>query len=856
MHFSHPAWLLLLLAIPWIVASGRKSRVAVRVTVARLTLVICLALAAAGPSLRGPDGPATVVFVLDRSESVPPEEQARAAAQAARFAGSMREDDRAAVVAFGRDAVIDQRLSSRAPLPNVTSPMIGDQTNIEAALRVARAALPRDGARRIVLFSDGRDTTGDPLREAAIARADGIRIDAVPLSARPLKGIQVVRVTAPPVVRVGEPYSVIVDLAGVAREGGTISIARDGREIDTRKVTADAMGTARITVGERQLMAGAAVYTARAIDPVSGIANRGSVVIATGAPAVLYVGTGPGRIDRLLAAGPFRVSHIGPADLPATAAGFAPFGSVILDDVPAESMNESQNRALAAYAEEQGGGLLLLGTSRSIGPVGYPGTRMGDGLPVDLRRKNGSRAPQVALVVIFDKSGSMADAATGVTKIELARRAVLSVLQVVPATDPVGVVAFDTNAVPIAPLATGHAVEALAAQLRRVEPGGSTAIAPAIETAREWLRAGSVARRQILLLSDGRSAPSDVARLLALARMRDVEWSIVAIGSDADRALFRRLAQENGGRVYFPESVNTLPDIVAREAARATGGWQVQERFSPRASSGHPVLTGVQGAVPSLDGYVTSAAKPNADVIFSSHLGDPILSAWRFGLGRVAVFTADMSPEFRGWDGFAPLWRQTVRWIGRGHDSERVHAGISERPGSTRLVVDAMTAAGEYANALTGEATVRGPGNRIGTVALRQTEPGRYEADVPASEPGAYFIAITLAGAQPRDELRALLGFFWSGGAERTGEEADLNRLGEITRTGGGTIAGDPDNPFTGPRPAAYRDMSSVLAIIALFVYLIEIGMRRGVSPASLRELWRNRSGDGSASTGPAISGL
>ena len=761
----------------------------------------------------------------------------------------MREGDRAAVVIFGRDAVIDQRLSSRAPLPKVTSPMAGDQTNVEAALRVARAALPPDGARRIVLFSDGHDTTGDSLREAAIAAAAGIRIDAVPLGARVSKHLEIVRVTAPPDVRVDEPYSVIVDIAGAARETGVISIERDGRQVGTRNVTTDAMGTARITIDERQTGAGAAVYTATTIDPAAGGADRaaGSVVIATGAPTVLYVGSGPGRIDRLLASGPFRVSHLAPADLPTTAAGFAAFGTVILDDVPAELMTESQNRALAAFAEEQGGGLLLLGTSRSIGPAGYPGTRIGDGLPVDLRRKNGARAPQVALVVIFDKSGSMADAATGVTKIELARRAVLSVLQVVPPTDPVGVVAFDTNATPIAPLSTGHTASGLAAQLRQVEPGGSTAIAPAVETAREWLRASPVARRQILLLSDGRSGPADVARLLALARMRDVEWSIVAIGSDADRALFRQLAEESGGRVYFPDSVDTLPDIVAREAARATGGWQVRERFTPRALPGHPVLAGVDRDVPSLDEYVTSAAKPNADVIFASHLGDPVFSAWRFGLGRVAVFTADMSPEFRGWEGFAPLWRQTVRWIARGRDSERLHAEISARPGRVRLLVDAMTAGGEYANGLVGQATIRGPGNGIGTVALRQTEPGRYEADVPASEPGAYFVAISLGDTQSPEELRTLLGFFWSGGAERTGEEADMSRLGQIARAGGGTILGETDNPFTGPRPAAYRDISSALAILALFAYLIEIGIRRGVSLVLLRELWRNRFGDGNA---------
>ena len=86
MRFSHPVWLLLLFLIPWIVTTGRTSRVAPPVATARVTLVVCLALAAAGARVHGPDGPADVVFVFDRSESVPVPEQARALALAARFA--------------------------------------------------------------------------------------------------------------------------------------------------------------------------------------------------------------------------------------------------------------------------------------------------------------------------------------------------------------------------------------------------------------------------------------------------------------------------------------------------------------------------------------------------------------------------------------------------------------------------------------------------------------------------------------------------------------------------------------------------------------------------------------------------
>ena len=89
----------------------------------------------------------------------------------------------------------------------------------------------------------------------------------------------------------------------------------------------------------------------------------------------------------------------------------------------------------------------------SLDATGYPEGPLARLLPVDLRPRAGQRSPAMGLVVVFDKSGSMADLVSGVAKIELARQAVRKVLDAVRPTDPIGVVAFDAAPVIVSPLA-------------------------------------------------------------------------------------------------------------------------------------------------------------------------------------------------------------------------------------------------------------------------------------------------------------------------------------------------------------------------------------------------------------------
>ena len=55
------------------------------------------------------------------------------------------------------------------------------QTDIGQAIRLALAAFPSGVSRRIVLFSDGNETLGNALDEAAIAKSNNVAVDVVPL---------------------------------------------------------------------------------------------------------------------------------------------------------------------------------------------------------------------------------------------------------------------------------------------------------------------------------------------------------------------------------------------------------------------------------------------------------------------------------------------------------------------------------------------------------------------------------------------------------------------------------------------------------------------------------------------------
>ncbi|HKB04280.1 MAG TPA: VWA domain-containing protein, partial [Gemmataceae bacterium] len=206
LEFVQPWWLLLLLVIPLLVWFSYESLAGlgpIRRWVAlsvRCLLVSLLALALAEPRLRRPNENICVLYVLDRSLSVPQEmDSTSAEADRDRRWLRLQQFVNSAVLQRGtghRNDLSGAILFARRPrlvLPPspvdkliVTDALAGamdpNYTDIAAAIKLAMASFPEGTGKRVILFSDGNENLGNADEQANLARQNGVQIDVVPLA--------------------------------------------------------------------------------------------------------------------------------------------------------------------------------------------------------------------------------------------------------------------------------------------------------------------------------------------------------------------------------------------------------------------------------------------------------------------------------------------------------------------------------------------------------------------------------------------------------------------------------------------------------------------------------------------------
>ncbi len=744
-------------------------------------------------------------------------------------------------VLFGADAAVAARPSEQMRLPSVLPTTSDTGTDIAAGLRLARFMGPDTGARRILLISDGVATAGDAAAEARRAADLGIIVDVLPADFLDLRRpLAVRRVLAPPERRAHEPFNIGVELEGGAGDTGAITLYRDGAVFATEEATVGPSGVATIALTDAGEEPGVHVFRATTSGRDASAASSsvpGAVVVVSGATRVLYVSDQPDPLPDMLRAAGFRVDTVAAESVPRGAAALTAFDAIVLADVPPERFDDLQLSAVARFVEQDGGGLMVLGSARALARGGYPIGPLERVLPIDLRPRAGRRAPALNLFLVFDKSGSMSDLDRGVPRIELARQAVMQVLDVLAPTDALGVLAFDAQPTVVTSLEAPRDARALAARLQGVVPGGATSIAPALEAALRSLHdalGSSTARSKILLISDGRTTASDADRALAAVARAGIEVSTVAIGDDADRVLLGRLAESTGGKAFFPASIQDLPRIVSREAARSSGGAFVQEPFTPRATS-HPVLAGLDRArMPQLAGYVVSAVKPTATTVLGSHLDDPVFGVWRVGLGRVGVMTTDLRTSWGSglvrWDRVPTLWAQSMRWMSRQTSGAGMELRLRVDEGVLHVSAEADPAADGGAVALTdATAVITRPSGDTQSLSMAATGPTAYEARIPVTTPGEYLVAVSAGSGGSGTERRLLRGLYWSADEERVPESPDASALAAIARAGGGRVLSDGESPFEGPRPIVTADISPLVLMAALALFVWAIGGRAPV---------------------------
>jgi len=839
MIWTSPAALWLLALVPLVWLSGRFSRTNFNrrqnllQMIVRSAILVALAIAMARPVLEVGSSRLSVVYLVDVSYSVSSRSVTEAATRIAELNASLT-PDHSRIVAFARHArvVADGNALTQLVSAQGNTEVDRSASDLDAALAAARAELAPGHVPRLVLFSDGRATSGDVSAAVTQLAAAGIPVHVFPLAPRDLGDTWVEALRLPLRLAPGGLIAATVDV-GSQKGGNAVVEIRNGDKVLGTKAVTLSQGTTPVAMDISVDDPGAVTLEAHvtvAGDPLADNNVLTQAAWVSPRPRVLYVEGTPASAKYLTAAleqSGFDVEMRPAAGLPSTAAELAPFDVVVLSDLAKSVLPDAKIAVLSTWVEQFGGGLLVAGGEAVFGEDGYRESALERLLPVTFERKD---EPEVALVMVLDKSWSMAG-----TNIEMLRVSAQAAVDVMKDEHTLGIVMFnDSLEWTLTPRQVGPNRDLIKKTIAAIEPSGHTLIFPAVEQAYLALQKVKARAKHVLLLSDGRSYPDDYETLVNKMVAEKMTVSSVAMGAAADRELLANIAKWGKGRNYAADDPKDVPQIFVKEAKDITTPGFDEKLLKPVIKHAG-FLEGIDfTTAPKLKGRTATVLKDTALELIQTEEEDPLLAYWPIGAGRAAVFASDVKDRWAAdwlkWRGYGPFFSAVVRELaGQRFASWSLDLDVAPARGVSRNVtvrLDAREPDGRPRNLLRPTVRVEAGGPPRDLVA-RQVAPGRYEARLTTD--ATAIISASLVDANVQATAGLSRRFVPDVGAEYRFRAPDDVLLSSLAASTGGKVGPDAEalrRSGTDSR-AARRAMWPGLVLFALIGWAVDLLLRR-----------------------------
>ena len=834
--------LALLLAESFVVWRTRRSLLPLWL---RVPAALVLVTALVNPRVLAEDPELDVVMAVDLSHSVGEEARLRAADLLERAQGLVGAKVRLGLFSFARRPQWEFLPTRELPPSELPPPPERDATDLGAALQGALGELSEGRESRILLISDANENRGSVERVLPMLRSHGVAVWSWPVSlAEGRNEVYLSELTVPSVVDSGETFEIKAALTSARASPAGVTLLRDGRVI--RSIRRElAPGANWLSFTDSVERRGAHTYELMVEADADVLAENNllqGIVSVKGPSRVLYLhGADAARrfMAEALQVQGYEVVEKTPARANLTLPELSGFDLLILDNVPAYQLSQVKMERIERFVRDLGGGLIVLGGTRSYGAGGYYRTPLEQTLPVEMRPPARMELPHVALLFVVDKSGSMGGGPFGTTKLDLAKAATVASAELLNPTDEVGILAFDANWQWVAPFRAAGGGERIAEDVAALSSDGGTDLRKAMVEGRRALAAKEAAIKHVLVLSDGLTEKEDLLEQVTRMAQERITVSTVSIGGDADRRFMTQLAHGGNGRSYAAVDPRTIPQIFTTETLLISRDLLVEKTVTPAAAgTGGPMRGLAGGPLPRVLGYVLTHVKPGAEV----HLRageDPLLVSWRHGLGRVYAFTSDVSGRWGRhwvqWPAFSRWAAQMARLAVRNVSDHRLRTDFVREGEVMSAVVDLFSPSGRPVNHLKLQGLLTRADETLQQEAFRQVAPGRYRTRFATPRRGINLLTVKQPpGPSGAPAVALTVPFIVPFSREYREMDANTELLERLAQETGGkvlgedTLAADVESLFTADPEAAgaVRGIWWALAAAGLGVFLLDLALR------------------------------
>jgi uncharacterized membrane protein len=858
-YLGQPWWLLAVVVVIPMVWLARRNLTALgpgRRTAAillRALVVLLLIVLLARPMLVRKSRRATVIAIVDRSQSIPPE-LGDAALEYLSHAVEGPGENQLAVVDIAEVASISKLPSVDTSIRRRNTTLSGQQSRLASGLEMAMAIAPPDTATRIVLVSEGNETEGDLKEAARTAAANKVPVDVLPLRYRYEKEVLFQRVAAPTHARSGQTISLRFILNSAAEVRGKLLLTLNDQPVDLAPDSAEVAvpvelkeGTNVKTISLPVGLRGIHNFEAHFVpdDPADDRItenNRASAVTYVAGPGhVLVVDTDDASSKRLrqaLQSTDMEVRYLPVGGLPDNLALLLDTDAIVLVDVDCGSLTFQQQEMLCRYVNDLGGGLVVIGGPNSFGAGGWIGSPVAEILPVDLDPPQKKQLPKGALVLIMHAC-EMPQGNYWGKKVAIAAVNTLSRL------DLVGILSYNWEGASdwVYPLGPVGEKSKVAAAVEQMQMGDMPSLHAHLQQAYDALVKCDAAQKHVIVISDGdpREPTPQLLNQLATAGITCTGVCIYP-HSPADKRSLQRMAMATSGRYYDVTDPTALPQIFIKEAQVVRRALILEETFAPQIAFGlSELLKGVTPPLPGLDGYVVTGPKGGLNqLVLTTHQADPLLATCQSGLGRCVAFTSSADSRWAGswlqWSDFARFWEQVVRWAGRPAQSADCEIFTDVAGQEASVNIEAFDAEGRFLQFAAIEGQILTPAMETTPLQLAQTGPGQYAGRFRAPTSGSYIVNLQYRKTGPDAgtlQANAIVTVPFAPEFRDLSDNAPL--LEEVSRmTGGRVLPTDPNAAhlydYAGLKfPQTHLPLLRPLMLIWIGLFLLDVAVRRVV---------------------------